>query len=78
MNKQLLRSIMTKYGETQKDLADAMGLSLSRLNAKINSNGADFRQNEISFIKERYKLNSKDIDHIFFENKVSLKDALSQ
>ena len=56
---------MVKYGDSQKDLATALGISLSRLNLKING-GADFRQAEILFIKDRYKLKPEEIDAIFF------------
>ena len=49
-----------------KKLADAMGLSLSRLNAKINGSGnADFTQSEVAFIRTRYKLSNKDVCDIF-------------
>ena len=71
MNKLLLRSVMVRFGETQSELAGAMGLSLSRLNAKINANNAEFRQAEISFIKNRYGLSATDIDAIFFDQLVS-------
>lgn len=65
MNKPLMRAEMMKYGDSQKDLANALGISLSRLNLKING-GADFRQAEILFIKDRYKLKPEEIDAIFF------------
>lgn len=72
MNKALLRSFMIKFGDTQRILSIAMGLSLSRLNAKINGNGgAEFTQKEISFIKSRYNLSSSDIDSIFFDEERS-------
>ncbi len=45
-----------------------MGLSLSRLNAKINgTRGADFSQVEISFIKTRYRLSNRDVCEIFLQ-----------
>lgn len=67
LNKLFLKSHMARYGDTQKNLADAIGLSLSRLNAKINSaKGAEFTQNEISFIAQRYKLKARDIEDVFF------------
>lgn len=71
MNEALLRSQMVKNGDTQDSLAAAMGISLSRLNAKINSNKAEFRQNEILFIKRRYNLSPDEVDAIFFNPKVS-------
>lgn len=71
MNKPLFRSVLVKFGDTQKTLSEALGISLSRLNAKINGNNAEFTQNEILFIKSRYKLTAKEIDAIFFSEKVS-------
>jgi len=72
MDKALLRSFMVKYHETQSSLADALGISLSTLNAKINEyRGAGFNQNEIAYIKTKYNLTPAEIDQIFFANKVS-------
>jgi hypothetical protein len=71
MNKALLRSVMIAHGDTQAILAREMGLSLSRLNAKINGSYADFRQTEIGFIRDRYKLGPEDVNAIFFNSNVS-------
>lgn len=72
MNKLLLKSHMAKRGDTQAILAKAMGLSLSRLNAKINgTGGAEFTQTEIAFISERYKLSGGETMRVFFNEKVS-------
>lgn len=72
MNPALLKAEMVKHGDTQEILARAMGISLSRLNAKINSNdNAEFRQSEILFIKDRYSLSATDVNAIFFDFKVS-------
>lgn len=72
MNSNLLKSYIVRYDGTQQKLADAMGLSLSRLNAKINgTNHADFTQTEVSFIRNRYKLSNKDVCDIFFARGVS-------
>lgn len=69
MNKTALRAIMIRNGDTQRTLAEHLGLSLSRLNAKINgTGGALFRQDEISHIKTRYSLTSDAVDEIFFTN----------
>ena len=68
MNKPLFRSFMVKFGDTQESLSVAMRISLSRLNAKINSNGAEFTQKEIMFIKNRYNLTAEEVDAIFFAN----------
>ena len=67
MTKSLLRSKMAQYNDRQEDLASALGISLSRLNAKINeTGGAEFRQNEIALIKDRYALMPGEVDAIFF------------
>ena len=71
MNKRLLQSFMIKHGDTQETLSAALGISLSRLNAKINGTGAEFKQTEIMFIKNRYSLKAKDVDEIFFAPMVS-------
>lgn len=67
MNKNLLASVLAKNGDTQANLAKALGISLSRTNAKINeSGGAQFTQSEITMIKTRYHLTAQDVDAIFF------------
>lgn len=71
MNKRLLESQMRLHGDTQASLADAMGISLSRLNAKINQRGAEFTQSEITFIIDRYRMSKKDAVACFFAQKVS-------
>jgi DNA-binding XRE family transcriptional regulator len=63
---------MKLFGDTQKSLADALGISLTSLNAKINeTDGAEFRQHEITAIKIRYNLTAEEVDQIFFTQKVS-------
>ena len=72
MNKSKLRAYMIEHNDTQESLARALGISLSRFNAKLNEYcGAEFKQNEIAFIKERYSLNPMETDAIFFANKMS-------
>ena len=69
---------MIKNKDTQSTLASAMGLSLSRLNAKINErDGAAFTQSEMSFIIDRYGLSSSEAMSIFFESSVSSSATLS-
>ena len=71
INKNLLASFMKKDGETQKDLANALGISLSRLNAKINTwNGADFTQAEVEFIMNRYHMTKKEGSEIFYAKSI--------
>ncbi len=72
MNRSKLRSKMALHDDTGGILARAIGISESRLSAKINeTNGAEFTQKEIEAIKKRYDLSPEEIDEIFFEKKVS-------
>lgn len=66
MNAQMLKGLIKMNDGTQAVLAEAMGLSLSRLNAKINETDAEFTQSEIAFIRDRYKLNKTQVTYIFF------------
>lgn len=65
MNKQLLKAKMAEYGDTQAQLAAAIGISASNLNEKINGK-VSFRQNEIAAIRRRYDLSAQEVDLIFF------------
>lgn len=66
MNSQKLKGLIVANDGNQQTLADAMEISLSRLNAKINGwDGAQFTRDEMLFIKRRYKLTVKQFDEIF-------------
>lgn len=71
MDKRRLESVMKLHGDTGSDLAEYLGIARSTFSLKINENGAEFTQGEITKIKQRYDLSAEDIDHIFFESKVS-------
>jgi hypothetical protein len=63
---------MKLHGDTQKDLAEFIGISLTRFNAKLNgANGAEFTQGEIARIKEKYNLTGEQVNEIFFTKVVS-------
>lgn len=67
MDKNELISVLSKHGDNQKNLAELLGLSLSRTNAKINScKGAEFTQTEIGMMKDYYDLSPEDVNRIFF------------
>ena len=66
MNKELLRSIMVLHGDTNKDLADYLGISEQSVSNKINENETEFKLSEIKKIKKRYNLTADQIDLIFF------------
>ena len=67
MNKNLLVSKIKLHGDTQADVAKYIGISLQRFNAKLNgTGGAEFVQQEIRLLKEKYNLTSDEVDAIFF------------
>lgn len=67
MNKDKLLAAIKAFGERQEDLAEAIGLSRTRLSAKIHSrNNASFTQPEIAAIKKRYSLSDVEVNEIFF------------
>ena len=71
MNRKLLRSIMTLFGDTNADLAECLGITEQSVSNKINENGTEFKQGEIVKIKARYRLSPEQVDSIFFGLKVS-------
>lgn len=67
MNKNLLCSKMKLHGDTNADLAKAIGISPQRLSAKMNEyQGAEFNQGEITTIRQRYNLTDEETVQIFF------------
>jgi predicted transcriptional regulator len=66
MNKELLRSIMVLHGDTNKDLAELLGISEQSVSAKINENGTEFKQSEIAKIVAKYNLSPEQVQSIFF------------
>jgi hypothetical protein len=72
MNKNMLVSKMKLYGDIQEDLANFIGISVQRLNAKLNeTNGAEFTQSEIQKIIQKYNLTAEEVMAIFFAVDVS-------
>lgn len=70
MNTILFKTHMLKHNDTQEKLADAMRIAQSALSMRINGK-IEFRQNEINFIRKRYKLSDQETIDIFFADKVS-------
>lgn len=66
MNKTELRIVMLRNGDTNKDLAEYLGISEQSVSAKINESGTEFKQGEIAKIKERYNLSAEQVAAIFF------------
>ena len=72
MNKNFLEAEMKRHGDTGGTLADHLGIARSTFSMKINeTNGAEFTQNEIRKIKQRYDLTPDQVDEIFFAAEVS-------
>jgi DNA-binding XRE family transcriptional regulator len=72
MDKNKLLALLAENGDTQSDLASAIGISRTRLSAKINErDNAAFTQPEIAAIKKRYSLSGEQVDAIFFALPVS-------
>lgn len=67
MNKAKLKSVMTLHGDTNKDLAELLGISEQSISCKINENGTEFKQGEIAKIKDKYLLSPAEVDAIFFD-----------
>lgn len=67
VNKEKLRSVMALHGDTNKTLAEYLGITEQSLCNKINENGTEFKQGEIRMIKDRYNLSPEEVDAIFFD-----------
>lgn len=66
MNSNLIRAKMAELGLTQAATAAAMGISLSRFNAKLNGTGdAEFSLPDIIALKRVLNLDADQIDKIF-------------
>lgn len=66
MNKELLRSVMVLNGETNRDLAEVLGISEQSVSNKINENKSEFKQGEIAIIRQHYNLTEEQVVNIFF------------
>lgn len=64
-NKNELRSVMARHGETATDLANALGTSYSNLSKKMNAI-SDWTVTQVYQLKRHYNLSAEDIDRIFF------------
>lgn len=72
LNKLKLAGVMKEHGDTQAMLANYLGISASRFNAKLNeTRGAEFTQREIRSIGEKYSMSAEQICEIFFARLVS-------
>lgn len=60
-----LKAVIVRNGDTQATLANALGLCVSSLNARILKK-TDFKQTEMDAIKKRYRLSNDEFMDIFF------------
>jgi antitoxin component HigA of HigAB toxin-antitoxin module len=65
MIKNELRSIMIKHGDSNQDLAAAIGISPQAVSSKLNGK-RNFTLKDIKGIISRYALNPEDVQRIFF------------
>ena len=68
MNRKLLKAKMKEYGESGRDLADALGIVRQTLSCKLTGNRGDFTLSEVVAIKKRYDLTDEETIAIFFED----------
>lgn len=66
VNAKLLKSKIALNGDTQTELAKAIGITVSSLNCKLNAYKFVFKRAEIDKIAERYDLTEKEVQEIFF------------
>ena len=57
----------TAHGDTQKQVADYIGITEQTLSAKVNGE-TDFKHSEIKLLIDRYRLTPEQVDQIFFWN----------
>lgn len=70
MNTKEFKSVMARNEDTQEQLAKAVGIQLSGINARINGN-IQWRASEIGAVIRRYKLTPAETMKIFFEEEAS-------
>lgn len=70
MNSLEMKVAMKRNEDTQEKLAEALGLKISGISARINGH-IDFRISEVEKIRDRYNLSNEDLVNIFFTTKVS-------
>lgn len=66
MDKRLFRAMMAMHGDTNASIAAFLGITEQSVCNKINENGTEFKQGEISKMKSKWNLTADQIDAIFF------------
>ena len=70
INRKLLKSKQSLYGDTDARLAAFLGITPQTFSLKVN-NKAEFTVGEIKKIRGRYHLTEEEVTAIFFSEKVS-------
>lgn len=66
--KHKLRAVLDRYGHTQTDLAELLGITYQSVSIKLNGH-KDFTQTEIYKIAQFYELTADELMDIFFDPK---------
>lgn len=66
--KHKLRAVLDRYGHTQNNLAELLGITYQSVSIKLNGH-KDFTQTEIYKIAQFYELTADELMEIFFDPK---------
>jgi DNA-binding XRE family transcriptional regulator len=66
--KHKLRVVLERFGHTQNDLAELLGITYQSVSIKMNGK-KDFSQTEIYRIIQYYSLTAEEVMDIFFDTK---------
>ncbi len=70
MNSREMKAAMKLNDDTQEKLAEALGIQVSGVCARVNGH-VEFRASEISMIRKRYNLTDEETAKIFFNEEAS-------
>lgn len=73
MNKRKFKAAMILHGDNGGTVAEALNVSPQTVSAKLN-NKAEFTQNEMRILKDRWNLSADEVDEIFFAVNESCED----
>ena len=63
--KRKIKAVLKRYGHTQNDLAELLGITYQSVSIKLNGH-KDFTQTEIFKIMTMYDLSAEEVADIFF------------
>jgi len=69
-----LKQVLERFGHTQNDLAELLGITYQSLSIKMNGH-KDFKQSEIFKIIHYYNLTADEVMDIFFSIKDKYNDS---